>query len=168
MNDASIDVELSTEKMDQLVKVASEGDETGLAALAADVPRLVIEVTRLREELNDRVKQRDAAKRRISELTAYIDALRPSAQAQQRLRELETHMPAIVARAEKAERERDEASRTIATLEERVKTLLSAMGELARGTPSEQYAEEVAAERSRAEKAEQELERLREILGGNT
>jgi hypothetical protein len=156
----NLNVEISNENLDALVKASDSMDGVELAQAAAEIPRLVIEVNRLRQERDERVASLGKAKRKIQEQSDYIETLRPRAGAERRLRELEESVSSIVAQLEKVTRERDDKVRTIDSLEKRVQALLSAMVEMARGTNSERYVQEAQDQRERAERAETKLAEL--------
>lgn len=157
----SVDVEMSSEKLDALVKASESADGGELAGLATEVPRLVIEVSRLRQERDERVRELGQAKRKIQDQAAYIETLQPRAHAEHQLRETQDRVAVLVTERDKVTRERDEGKRTIESLEDRVKTLLAAMFEMARGTSAEKYAQEAQEQRARAERAERELAELK-------
>ncbi len=161
MTQTSLQVELSNEEMDSLVAVASGDDEQALATVATEIPRLVLEINRLRDERDEKVKALQAAKRGLAAKDAYIESLRARADAGERLREVEGQLTELATTSERIERERNEAQRSVKALEGSVRTLRAAILEMGRGTGAEQFIREAEEQRERAERAEAALEELK-------
>jgi len=154
----STDIEFSPQRLDQLTLIAASGDDEALVAAVTDIPRLVLEVTRLRQELAERVGQRDAAKRQVAELKGLIEAMRPGQDAQARLEELKNQIAGFVARAERAERAKMDTDRQLEAAEKRIQALITSLSEVSRAQGGDALEQAI----KRAEAAENEVQLLRE------